>query len=315
MTTALDLPVEGQIPSLAGATGWLQSEALSPERLRGKPVLVQFWTSTCINWIRTLPYMRSWFEVYGGEGLSVLGVHTPEFEVERSVDHVRWAAREMGIDFAVAVDSNYEIWDAFANRYWPALYFADSAGRIRHHHFGEGDYYRSEQVIQLLLEAAGVADARREPVGAEGRGIEAAPDWDQLRSAETYIGYERSANRQPDTGRLSLNGWALAGDWTIEPEAGVLNAAGGRIAYRFKARDLHMVLAPGPEQKPVRFRVLLDGAPPGRDHGVDVDAGGNGGVDVPRLYQLIRLSGPVSEHTFEIAFQDPGVRAYVFTFG
>jgi thiol-disulfide isomerase/thioredoxin len=328
MSTALQLPVEGRLPSLGGATGWLNSEPLTAESLRGRPVLVQFWTFTCINWIRTLPYVRTWFEKYRGDGLVVLGVHTPEFEVERSVGNVRRAVEEMEIDHPIAIDSDYAIWDAFANRYWPALYFADADGRIRHRQFGEGAYDRSETVIQLLLAAAGEDDVGRELASVEGRGIEAAPDWADLHSPESYIGYERAESFASPGGTsldrsreyvlpdvLHLNRWALAGDWTIEREAAVLNVPDGRIAHRFHARDLHLVMAPGPDDEPVRFRVLLDGEPPGAAHGADTDEHGEGTVSQPGLYQLIRQPSPVAEHGFEITFPDPGVRAYVFTFG
>ena len=328
MPTPLELPIEGDLPSLAGATGWLNSEPLTPASLRGKPVLVQFWTFTCINWLRTLPYVRSWFEKYRGDGLVVLGVHTPEFEVERDVENIRRAAEEMRIEYPIAVDSDYRIWRAFGNEYWPAQYFVDADGQIRHHRFGEGEYERSENVIQLLLAAAGADQVSRELVSVDGRGIEAPADWDGLRSPETYIGYSRASNFSSPGGAshdrphdyalpdaIHLNRWALAGDWTVGREAAVLNAPNGRIAHRFHARDLHLVLAPAPDAGPVRFRALLDGGPPGAAHGDDTDEHGEGTVTEPRLYQLIRQRGHVSEHTFEITFLDPGVHAYVFTFG
>jgi thiol-disulfide isomerase/thioredoxin len=305
MATTLQLPVEGHLPSLGGATGWLNTEPLTPESLRGQPVVVQFWTFTCINWIRTLPYVRTWSEKYRDHGLVVLGVHTPEFDVERDVESIRQAAAAMGIDYPIAIDSDYAIWSAFANRYWPALYFVDSDGRIRHHRFGEGDYEYSEVVIQLLLGAA-TADVSRELASVDPTGVEAAADWDHLRSPETYIGYERGP---------SFDAPALEGDWTVGPQAAVLNGAGGRITHRFHARDLHLVMAPAVGGRPVRFRVLLDGEPPGSAHGIDTDEQGEGSVSGTRLYQLIRQPGPVAERKFEIAFLDPGVRAYVFTFG
>jgi len=304
MATTLSLPVESRIPSLEGATGWLNSEPLTAQSLRGRPALVEFWTFTCINWIRTLPYVRGWFEKYRGDGLVVVGVHTPEFEVERSVENVRGAAGEMGIEYPIAVDSDYAIWSAFGNRYWPALYFADAQGRIRHHRFGEGEYDYSEIVIQRLLADAGAGDVSRELLSVDARGIEAPADWDDLQSPETYIGYERGGN-----------GVSLAGDWTVGREAAVLNAPGGRITYRFHARDLHLVMAPAADDQPVRFRVRLDAEPPGAAHGVDVDEHGEGTVTEPRLYQLIRQRGPVAERRFEITFLDPGVHSYVFTFG
>jgi hypothetical protein len=322
MATTVQLPVEGRIPSLEGATGWINSEPLTAASLRGRPVLVEFWTFTCINWLRTLPYVRSWWERYRDDGLVVLGVHTPEFEVERSVENVRRATEEMGIDFPVAVDSDYRIWSAFANRYWPAMYFADDGGQIRHHRFGEGEYEYSESVIQQLL---GVS---RDLAPVDGQGAEAAPDWEDLQSPESYVGYERAdafaspGGAVPDRPHeyaapdvMPLNRWALSGEWTVGRQAAVLDVAGGRIAHRFHARDLHMVLGPGPDDQPVRFRVLLDGRAPEAAHGIDTNIDGEGTVTEPRLYQLIRQHGPVAEHTFEITFLDPDVRAYVFTFG
>jgi thiol-disulfide isomerase/thioredoxin len=328
MSTTLQLPVESRLPSLGGATAWLNSDPLTPRSLRGRPVLVQFWTFTCINWLRTLPYVRAWFERYRDDGLVVLGVHTPEFDVERSAENVLRAAAEMRIEYPIAIDSDYAIWSAFANRYWPALYLADSDGRIRHHRFGEGEYEQSEMVIQLLLADSGVGDATRELVAVDGSGVEGPPDWDDLQSPETYVGYERGASFAspgsvaPDRAAeyalpavLEPNRWALAGNWTIGSQAAVLNAPAGRIAYRFHARDLHLVMAPPPDCQPVRFRVLLDGEPPAAARGVDVDEDGYGAVAEPRLYQLIRQPLPVADHTFEIAFLDPGAQAYVFTFG
>jgi thiol-disulfide isomerase/thioredoxin len=306
MATTLQLSIEGELPSLAGATGWINTEPLTPESLRGRPVLVEFWTFTCINWIRTLPYVRSWHEKYQDNGLVVLGVHTPEFEVERSVENVRRAAEEMRIDYPIAVDSDYAVWRAFGNNYWPAMYFADAEGRIRHHRFGEGEYDYSEIVIQLLLADVGAGGVSRELVAVDARGVEAPADWDALESPETYIGYERGG---------SFASRALDGDWRVEREAATLNGPGGRIALRFHARDLHLVMAPAPDGMPVRFRVLLDGEPPGAAHGLDIDEHGEGSVAEPRLHQLIRQRAPVIDRTFEITFLDPGVRAYVFTFG
>jgi thiol-disulfide isomerase/thioredoxin len=328
MTTDIQLPIEAELPSLAGATGWLNSEPLTPDSLRGRPVLVEFWTFTCINWIRTLPFVRSWYEKYRHDGLIVLGVHTPEFEVERDIEQVRRAAERLRIEYPIAVDSGYRIWDALGNRYWPALYFADAGGQIRHHRFGEGEYEYSEIVIQLLLKAAGASNVSRNLAPVQARGVEAAADWDHLRSPEVYIGYARTENfaspgraasdqprdyALPDV--LQPNHWALAGDWTIGRQAATLNAAGGRISHRFHARDLHLVMAPGPDNQPVRFRVLLDGEAPGASGGIDTGAGGEGTVTEPRLYQLIRQPGEVTDRTFEITFLEPGVRAYVFTFG
>jgi len=328
MSTTLQLPVEGDLPSLDGATGWLNSEPLTPSSLRGRAVLVEFWTFTCINWIRTLPYVRAWYEKYTRDGLVVIGVHTPELAVERDIGNVRRAAKEMAVDFPIALDSDYAVWRAFGNRYWPALYFIDADGQIRHHRFGEGEYEYSEIVIQLLLAAAGAGGVSRDLVSVSPGGVEVEADWDNLRSPEAYLGYERGENFSSPGGAaadqrrsydlpslLGLNHWALAGEWTIGEETAALDSADGRIAYRFQARDLHLVLAPGPGDTPVRFRVLLDGAPPGQAHGVDVDEQGEGTVTEPRLYQLIRQPGTVTDRTFEITFLDPGLRAYVFTFG
>jgi thiol-disulfide isomerase/thioredoxin len=325
---ALNLPVEDELPSLAGATGWLNSEPLSAASLRGQPVLVEFWTFTCINWIRTLPYVRGWFEKYRADGLAVLGVHTPEFGVERDPENIRRAAAAMRIEYPIAIDSDYAIWRAFGNRYWPALYFADADGQIRHHRFGEGEYEYSEIVIQLLLKAAGAREVSGRLISVEAGGVEAPGDWGNLSSPETYIGYERAENFA-SPGRPSwdlswayalpevipLNHWALAGEWTIGPQAAVLDAPGGRVAHRFHARDLHLVMSPAPNVASVRFRVSLDGAPPGAAHGLDTDELGEGTLTEARLYQLIRQPPPVGERTFEISFLDPGACAYVFTFG
>lgn len=328
MSTTLQLPVEGVLPPLDTATGWLNSEPLTDSALLGRPVLVEFWTFTCINWIRTLPYVRAWSEKYRADGLVVIGVHTPEFAVERDVDSIRRAAEAMRIDFPIAVDSDYSIWQAFGNQYWPALYFIDKDGQIRHHRFGEGEYEYSEIVIQRLLAAAGVANVNRELVSVDPQGVEAQADWENIRSPETYVGYNRAENFASPSGavedrsgvydlpeHLSLNQWALSGDWTIGRQAAVLNIAGGRIVHRFHARDLHLVMGPGPAAEPVSFRVLLDGERPGAAHGVDVDEAGEGSVTEPRLYQLIRQRGPIVDRTFEIAFPEPGAHAYVFTFG
>ena len=328
MATTIQLPVEDELPSLAGATGWLNSEPLTASSLRGRPVLVEFWTFTCINWIRTLPYVRSWYEKYRAEGLVVLGVHTPEFEVERDVENIRRAAEQMRIEYPIAIDSEYAIWRAFGNQYWPALYFADTDGRIRHHRFGEGEYEYSEIVIQLLLKAAGVREVTATLTPVDARGVEASADWDELRSPETYIGYARAENfASPGSGSwdqpeeyslpdaLQLNHWALAGDWSVGRQAAVLNASGGQIAYRFHARDLHMVMGPAAPDAPVRFRVQIDGQPPGAAHGADVDDQGHGTVTEQRLHQLIRQPAPITDRTFEITFLDPEVQAFSFTFG
>ena len=328
-TASLRLPVEGELPALDGATSWLNSPPLTPAGLRGQVVLVGFWTYTCINWLRQLPYVRAWAGKYSGHGLVVIGVHTPEFPFEHDADNVRRAIREMRIEYPVATDNNYAVWRAFDNHYWPALYFADAQGRIRHHHFGEGEYGQSEMVIQQLLAEAGSAGAGGDGlVSVEARGLEDPADWDDLRTPENYTGYERTENLASPGGaapgrphvytapaELRLNQWALSGDWTMEEQATTLNTADGRISCRFHARDLHLVMgqaAPGTSQP---FRVLLDGQPPGASHGADVDSQGSGMVTRPRLYQLIRQAGPISDHTFEIIFLEPGAQAYAFTFG
>ena len=303
------LPRESRMPPLAGATEWLNSEPLTPADLQGRVVLIDFGTYTCINWLRTLPHIRAWAGNYREHGLVVVGIQTPEFEFEQNLDSVRREVKGRGIDWPVAVDNNYEIWRAFSNSYWPALYFADREGAIRHHHFGEGRYEQSERVIQQLL---GLAP--QDLVTVDGEGDEAEADWAHLNSPETYLGSERTGNfASPD--RLKLNQWALSGDWTKERERISLNAAGGRILFRFQARDVHLVLRRTWQGGPVPFRVLLDGEGPGAAHGVDADADGNGQLDEDRMYQLVRQPGAVEERTFEIAFHEGGVEAYVFTFG
>ncbi len=326
--SAVHLPIEGVLPSLRGETGWLNSQPLTPAELRGKVVLIQFWTYSCINWLRTLPYVRAWAEKYKDQGLVVIGVHTPEFDFEKSVDNVSRAAKEMKINYPIAIDSDYAIWRAFDNQYWPALYLVDADGRIRHHQFGEGEYEQSERVIQQLLAEAGIGGIGHELVSVEGRGAEAAPDWSDLKSPENYVGYRRTENFTSPGGavldkshvyalpaRLKLNQWALSGDWTIGKQAAALNQANGRIAYRFQARDLHLVMGPAVRGTSVRFRVLIDGQPPGAAHGIDVDDQGNGTVTEQRLYQLIRQPKPIVDRQFEIEFLDPGAEAFVFTFG
>jgi thiol-disulfide isomerase/thioredoxin len=326
-TAALPLRAEGRIPTLRGATGWLNTEPLTPEALRGHVVVVEFWTYTCINWLRTLPYVRAWAEKYRDQGLVVLGVHTPEFSFERDVDNVRSAVDSMRIGFPVALDSEYAVWQAFSNHYWPALYFIDATGQIRHHVFGEGDYDVSERVIQQLLAEAG-ADVVDQPlVSVAAGGLEAPAAWADLRTGETYLGFDRGSgfsSPEPATngGRrytvpstLRLGHWALDGMWTAGSEAVVLEEAGGRIAFRFHARDLHLVMGPVTRGSSGRFRVLIDGRPPGAAHGADTDDEGNGVVADQRLYQLIRQPLPVVERTFEIEFSTPGVQALVFTFG
>ena len=325
---AAQLPVEGHLPGFDGATGWLNSPPLTAAELRGRVVLVNFWTYTCINWLRTLPYVRAWADRYTDQGLTVLGVHTPEFDFEHDLDNVRRQVKDLRVDYPVATDNDYAIWTAFDNHYWPALYFVDAQGQLRHHRFGEGDYEMSEMVLQQLLTEAGSGGVSGALVAVEAGGVEAAADWDSLRSPENYLGYERTDNFVSPNGsiletsyaygaptRLGRNHWALSGDWTVERGAVVLNAAGGRILYRFYARDLHLVMAPPARETPVRFRVRIDGQPPGATHGSDVDDQGTGTLTQPRLHQLVRQPGPVTERTFEITFLDPGLHAYAFTFG
>jgi thiol-disulfide isomerase/thioredoxin len=297
------------MPSLDGATGWLNSEPLGPAELRDQVVLVNFWTLTCINWLRQEPYVRAWSQAYRDDGLVVIGVHTPEFSFEHDIDGVRRATEERGIDYPVAQDNDYAIWSAFANHYWPALYFVDRDGRIRDQHFGEGRYEQSERVIQELL------GVERELVPVEALGVEAEADWDNLGTPETYLGSGRGEGRAsvlPE--ELPLNQWALAGEWTIGPENIVLDEAGGSIAYRFHARDVHLVLSPG-TRGPIPFRVLLDGEAPGQSHGVDVDEDGNGVLRDGRMYQLVRQHDGVRERTLQITFLEPGAEAHAFTFG
>jgi thiol-disulfide isomerase/thioredoxin len=327
-TATVRLPVEGDLPSLDGATGWLNSPPLTPASLRGKVVLAGFWTYTCINWLRQLPYLRAWAAKYAGNGLVVLGVHTPEFPFEHDPDNVRHAVTDMGIGYPVALDSDYAIWRAFANHYWPALYFVDAQGHIRHHHFGEGEYQQSEMIIQQLLTEAGSDAIDREMVSVTAAGIEAPADWGSLRSPENYVGYERTDNFASAGGvlpgqshvyavpaELRRNEWALSGNWTIDEQATTLNSPSGRIAYRFHARDLNLVMGPAAPGTAVPFRVLVDGEPPGANHGTDVDDQGLGQMVQPRLYQLIRQRSPIADRTFEIAFPESGARAYAFTFG
>jgi thiol-disulfide isomerase/thioredoxin len=325
---AAELPVEGHLPGFDGANGWLNSPPLTAAELGGRVVLVNFWTYTCINWLRTLPYLRAWAQKYQDHGLVVVGVHTPEFDFEHDLDNVRRQVTGLGVEYPVAVDNDYRIWNGFDNHYWPACYFVDAQGQIRHHRFGEGDYEMSEMALQQLLSEAGSGASDQDLVSVDARGVEVAADWASLRSPENYLGYERTDNFVAPNGslldtsyayaappQLALNHWALSGDWTAQRQRIVLNQPGGRILDRFQARDLHLVMAPPAPGSPVRFRVHLDGQPPGAAHGVDVDEQGNGSVGDPRLYQLIRQPGPVSDHTVEITFLDPGVQAYAFTFG
>jgi cytochrome c biogenesis protein CcdA/thiol-disulfide isomerase/thioredoxin len=318
---------EGPMPNLDGAVAWLNSPPLTREQLKGKVVLVDFWTYSCINCLRALPYVKAWSDKYKKDGLVVIGVHAPEFAFERDVANVRKAVADLGIDYPVAIDNNYAIWRAFDNHYWPAHYFIDAKGRIRHRHFGEGDYAGSERIIQALLaEAHGGTPPSEGVVAVAGHGVEAAAGTD-MESPETYIGYERSERwaAEPRVSRdratrysaapSALNQWGLTGEWTIGAQAAVADEPGGRIVYRFHARDLHLVLGPAAGGHPVRFRVTIDGHAPGDDHGVDTDAAGNGVVDSERLYQLVRQKGAVHDRLFEIEFLDPGVQAFSFTFG
>jgi cytochrome c biogenesis protein CcdA/thiol-disulfide isomerase/thioredoxin len=321
------LPVVGYFPPLAGAVDWLNSPPLTREGLQGKIVLVQFWTYSCINCLRTIPYVRAWAEKYKDQGLVVIGVHSPEFAFERNVDNVRKAIADLKIGYPVAIDNNYGVWRAFGNQYWPAQYIIDARGRIRHEHFGEEGYDESERVIQQLLAEAGHADPGAGLVAVNPAGVEAASDANDVGSPETYIGFRQAerfvspggavpnASHVYEAGTPRLNQWGLAGDWTVGGELASLNQAGGGIVYRFHARDLHLVLGPGPDGKPVRFRVTIDGAAPGASHGTDTDADGQGVVTDHRLYQLVRQDGPIADRSFEIRFLDPGVQAYAFTFG
>jgi thiol-disulfide isomerase/thioredoxin len=319
---------EGHLPGFDGATGWLNSPPLTAVDLAGKVVLVDFWTYTCINWLRTLSYVRGWAERYDDRRLVTVGVHTPEFPFERDVDNVRQAAKGMRVEYPIAIDSDYRIWRAFSNHYWPAVYIADAQGRIRHHQFGEGRYEECERVIQRLLREAGVEDVGDALLSVAAAGFEAQADWTNLASPETYLGYEQTQNFAspgdvafgesrtyvaPDS--LRLNHWAVSGDWTIESGACVLNQAGGGIAFRFHARDVHLVLRPPERGTPVPFQVLIDGEPPGDAHGLDVDQGGHGIVAQARLYQLVREPGSITDRTLEIRFLSAGIQAYVFTFG
>ena len=315
------------LESLALATKWLNAELVTSAALRGKVVLIEFWTYSCINWRRQLPYVRAWAEKYKDQGLVVIGVHTPEFSFEKNVDNVRWASREMHVAYPIAIDNDYAIWRGFSNEYWPALYFADTKGKIRHSVFGEGEYRQSEEVIQKLLVEAGVGGSRNELVSVDASGAEAAADWNDLKSGENYLGYERTENfaagsAAPDKrrvysppSRLRLNEWALSGNWTIGKEAIVLNEPNGHIAYCFHARDLHLVMGPSKPGSSVQFRVLIDGRPPEGAHGADVDEQGNGTVIEQRMYQLIRQPAPIVDRSFEIEFLGSGVEAFSFTFG
>jgi thiol-disulfide isomerase/thioredoxin len=316
------------LPEFDGATGWLNSAPLTAADLSGKVVLVDFWTYTCINWLRTLGYVRAWAEKYQDRGLVVVGVHTPEFPFEQDVDNVRQAAKEMAVEYPIALDSDYAVWRAFDNHYWPAVYIADAQGRIRHHQFGEGGYEECERVVQGLLRDAGRDGIGDDLVSVAPDGLEAQADWANLGTPETYLGYQQAQNFASADGAefdepftfavpdpLELNQWALSGEWTFGKGASVLNGAEGRIVFRFHARDVHLVMGPPARETSVPFRVLVDGGPPGDAHGLDVDEQGHGTLAQQRLYQLIRERGSITDRTFEIIFLAPGVEAYVFTFG
>ena len=324
---APDLPIEGHLPSFDGATGWLNSEPLTPDGLRGRVVLVDVWTYTCVNWLRTLPYVRAWVEKYADDGLTVIGVHTPEFGFEHDVENVRDLARELRVEYPIALDNDYGVWTAFANHFWPAVYLADTEGQIRYHHFGEGEYAMTEMVIQQLLMVAGVDDVDQDLVSVEPHGLEVAADWQTLRSSETYVGYGQSrgfasagvaAFDEPhayEMPPLQVNQWGLSGNWTVAGHAGLSHEPGGRVAYRFHARDLNLVMGPAARGAKVAFRVLLDGEPPRAAVGADVNADGSGILRDQRTCQLIRQSGPIAERLFEIEFLDSGAEVYCFTFG
>jgi cytochrome c biogenesis protein CcdA/thiol-disulfide isomerase/thioredoxin len=322
------LPVEGNLPALSGAVQWLNSPPLDAQALKGKVVLVDFWTYSCINCLRSLPYVKAWAEKYRDQGLVVIGVHAPEFAFERDVKNVTQAMKDLGINYPVAIDNEFKIWRAFNNQYWPAHYFADAQGRIRYHHFGEGEYAESERVIQQLLREAGATKVSDELINARADGVQMAPDNNEVQSPETYVGYQRAehfvaqTSLVPDrvatyapTKQLALNDWSLGGQWHVGSERATASAPASRIVYRFHARDLHLVLGPGADGKPVRFKVLIDGKAPGDAHGMDVAPDGSGRVTQQRLYQLVRQNGGVSDRTFSIEFLDPGASAYAFTFG
>jgi thiol-disulfide isomerase/thioredoxin len=324
---AENLPVEGSLPSLSGAVEWLNSPPLTAESLKGKVVLVDFWTYSCINCLRSIPYVRAWAEKYKDQGLVVIGVHAPEFPFEKNIDNVKNAVAKLKIGYPVAIDNDYAIWRAFSNEYWPADYFIDAEGRIRHHYFGEGDYAESEKVIQQLLAEAGKGNLPAGVVSVSATGAEAAADEPDVKSPETYIGYMRAENFGSPGGAVSdaqhdysladlkLNDWGLAGNWTVGGEYATLDKKDGAISFRFHARDLHLVLGPGADGAPVHFRVTIDGAAPGESHGADINPDGEGVVTENRLYQLVRQTGPIVDRTFTIQFLDADVQAYAFTFG
>lgn len=319
---------EDDMPSLGSATQWINTQPLTTSGLRGKVVLVQFCTYSCINWLRTLPYVRAWADKYKNQRLVVLGVHSPEFGFEKDVERVRRALKDLRVEYPIAMDNEHSVWRAFRNQYWPALYFVDAEGRIRYDHFGEGEYEQSERRIQKLLTDAGSRGVGSELVSVEGSGVEAPADWGSLKSPENYVGYARTENFASPSGavrdkphvyvppsQLELNDWALSGDWTIGRQATALNKPSGRIGCRFHARDLHLVMGPASRGAPVRFRVTLDGQPPGAAHGLDADARGNGTAVEQRMYQLIRQPKPIVDRQFDIEFLDAGVETFSFTFG
>jgi len=322
------LTAEGNMPQLDGANDWLNSTPLTSAGLRGKVVLVNFWTYTCINWLRQLPYVRAWADKYHDQGLVVLGVHTPEFSFEHNIDNVRRAAQEMRVTYPIAIDNDYAVWNAFANNYWPALYFVDAMGRIRHHHYGEGAYDESERVLQQLLREAGAADVGSELVSGDAQGAEVAADWDDLQSPESYLGLARTqgfaspggavlgtARTYTAPAQLRRNQWALTGNWTFENEGVVLNDGSGRIAYQAHARDVHLVMGPVAPGTSIDFQVLIDGQPAGAAHGFDVDEQGHGTLTYRRLYQLVRQPLPIGDRRVEIEFLNSGAAGYAFTFG
>jgi thiol-disulfide isomerase/thioredoxin len=322
---ALTERTQGVLPSLSGATQWLNSPPLTPAGLRGKVVLVDFWTYTCVNWLRTLPYVRAWDAKYRDQGLVVIGAHTPEFPFEHDIDNVRWAAKEMDVNYPIAVDSDYAVWRAFDNNYWPAVYVADVKGDIRYHHFGEGAYDETERVIQRLLSESG-KKTDNQLVKVSPRGLEVAADFGRLRSPESYLGYQKAEAFASDAlqdaprvysvpSKLSLNQWALAGDWTVKGGAAALNKPDGQIVYRFHARDVNLIMGVPPGAQPVRFTVTVDGKSPGAAHGTDIDEQGNGTAGRQRTYQLVREQQRITDRDFEIRFAEPGVEAFCFTFG
>ena len=325
---AADLPVEGNVGSFEGATTWINSEPLTPAGLRGRVAVVQFWTYTCINWLRTQAYYRAWSQRYRSSGMVTIGVHTPEFKFEHDLDNVRWAVQARKIDYPVAVDNDFEVWRSFANHYWPALYFVDTRGRIRHHRYGEGDFERSEMVIRQLLAEAGVDDLPEGLAAIEPNGDEVQADWEELGSPESYLGYEQQEGFDASGGlvenrpysysappRLGLNRWSLDGSWTVRSDASALQEAGGRIAYQFHARDVNLVMGPAVKGSTVRFRVYIDGRVAGDAHGADVAGDGAGTVVQQRMYQLIRQRERIRDRRFEIEFLDPGAEGFCFTFG